>query len=200
MQDSTRKIEFIFISRYIIKTEDAFMKTIEAILTRKSVREYSDKPIEEEVLQTILKAGQAGPSARNRRDWHFLVVQDPATLKKMAEAHGLIVSMPLMRAKMAIVVLGDKNVSAGDFWQVDCSIAAQNMILAAHELGIGTCWIGTFPVESRIKIHKDVLNLPEHVVPHSIIVFGYPKDGSNFYNIKEGKPILEEGKIHREKW
>ena len=200
MQDSTRKIEFIFISRYIIKTEDAFMKTIEAILTRKSVREYSDKPIEEEVLQTILKAGQAGPSARNRRDWHFLVVQDPATLKKMAEAHGLIVSMPLMRAKMAIVVLGDKNVSAGDFWQVDCSIAAQNMILAAHELGIGSCWIGTFPVESRMKIHKDILNLPEHIVPHSIIAFGYPKDNNNFNSFKEGKPILEEDKIHREKW
>ena len=176
------------------------MNTIETILTRKSIREYSDKPIEEETLQTILKAGQAGPSARNRRDWHFLVVQDPAILKNMAEAHGLIVSMPLMRAKMAIVVLGDKSASSGDFWEVDCSIAAQNMILAAHELGIGTCWIGTFPVESRMQIHKEIFNLPEHIVPHSLITFGYPKDNSNFNNLKEGKPILEEAKIHREKW
>lgn len=176
------------------------MKTIEAILTRKSVRKYSDKPIEEATLQTILKAGQAGPSARNRRDWHFLVVQDPATLKKMAESHGLNVSMPLMRAKMAIVVLGDKSVSAGDFWQVDCSIAAQNMILAAHELGIGSCWIGTFPAEERIKVHREIFHLPENIVPHSIITFGYPKDDSNFYVLKEGKPALEENKIHREKW
>lgn len=176
------------------------MNTIDAILSRKSVREYSNKPITEESILTILKAGQAGPSARNRRDWHFLIVQDRDTLKKMAEAHGLIVSMPLMRSKMAIVVLGDKSVSSGDFWQVDCSIAAQNMILAAHELGIGSCWIGTFPVESRMKIHKDILNLPEHIVPHSIIAFGYPKDNSNFNSLKEGKPILEEDKIHREKW
>ncbi len=200
MQDWNRKIEFAFISRYIITIEDEYMRTIEAILTRKSVREYSDKPIEEETLQTILKAGQAGPSARNRRDWHFLVVQDPATLKKMAESHGLNVSMPLMRAKMAVVVLGDKSVSSGDFWQVDCSIAAQNMILAAHELGIGSCWIGTFPVEERIKVHRDIFHLPEHIVPHSIITFGYPKDDSNFYNLQEGKPVLEENKIHHEKW
>ena len=176
------------------------MNTIEAILTRKSVRDYSDKPITEESILTILKAGQAGPNARNRRDWHFLVVQDRDTLKKMAESHGLNVSMPLMKAKVAIVVLGDKSVSSGDFWQVDCSIAAQNMILAAHELGIGSCWIGTFPAEERMKIHKDIFHLPEHIMPHSIITFGYPKDDTNFFSIKEGKPILEENKIHREKW
>ncbi|MDD3068304.1 MAG: nitroreductase family protein [Acholeplasmataceae bacterium] len=176
------------------------MKTIEAILTRKSVREYSDKPIEEEVLQTILKAGQAGPSARNRRDWHFLVVQDSATLKNMAGLIGLLVASPLLHAKMAILVLGDEKLSADDFWKVDCSIAAQNMILAAHELGIGACWIGTFPKEGKMKIQKEIFHLPNHIIPHSIITFGYPKDDTNFFSVKEGKPILEEDKIHREKW
>lgn len=176
------------------------MKTIDAILSRKSVRKYSEKDISEEALQTILKAGQAGPSARNRRDWHFLVIRNRVTLKKMAEKAGLDVSTPLLGAKMAIIVLGDTTLSSGNYWQVDCAIASQNMILAAHELGIGSVWIGTFPNEDRMNAQKELFGMPSHIIPHSIISFGYPLDETNFFKIKENKPELEENKIHREKW
>ena len=179
---------------------DNDMNTIDAILTRKSVRQYSDKDIGEKEIRTILRAGQSGPTAMNKRDWHFLVVKDKETLKNMAGLVGLLVASPLLRATMAILILGDSKASAGDFWEVDCSIAAQNMILAAHELGIGSCWIGTFPQEGKIKAQAKLFNLPDHIIPHSIIAFGYPKDETNFYNIKEKKPELEENKIHMEKW
>ncbi len=176
------------------------MDTIDAILTRKSVRQYSDKDISEDTIKTILKAGQSGPTAMNKRDWHFLVVKDKETLKKMAGLVGLLVASPLLRAKMAILVLGDKKLSINEFWEVDCSIAAQNMILAAHDLGIGSCWIGTFPQEGKMKAQRELFNLPSHIMPHSIIAFGYPKDDTNFYTIKDKKPELEQDKIHLEKW
>jgi len=182
------------------QSEVISMNTFNTILMRKSVREYSDKPISDEALEMILKAGQAGPSARNRRDWHFIVIKKAETLQKMAGATGPRVSMPLLNAKMAILVCGDKSSSAGDFWEVDCSIAAQNMILAAYELGIGACWIGTFPDEERMQNHKFLFKLPDHIAPHSIITFGYPKDETHFFDIKEDKPILEKEKIHFEKW
>lgn len=176
------------------------MKTIDAILTRKSVRKYSDKDISRESLELILKAGQAGPSAKNKRDWQFIVVKEKETLNKMAGFLGAFIASPLKEAKMAILILGDVNLSADDNWQIDCTIAAQNMILVAHELGIGSCWIGTFPNEGKMKFQRKLFDLPKNVIPHSIITFGYPLDPKGFYDLKEGKPDLEEKKIHYEKW
>lgn len=178
------------------------MKTINAIMSRKSIRKYTDQDITKKDLMTILEAGQAGPTAQNKRDWQFIVVEDKNTIKKMAGFLGSIISSPLLNAKVAILVLGDANLSFGDFWKVDCSIAAQNMILSAHELGIGTCWIGTFPNERRIDHQRKVFSLPSYIVPHSIITFGYPleKEREVFNEIKKNKPILEEKKIHYEKW
>lgn len=176
------------------------METIDSILTRKSVRKYSDKDISNESLEIILKAGQAGPTARNRRDWQFIVVKEKETLNKMAGFLGALIASPLREAKMAILVIGDANLSADDNWQIDCAIAAQNMILAAHELGIGSCWIGTFPNKGKMKFQSKLFDLPKYAIPHSIIAFGYPLDPSGFYDPKDKKPVLEEKKIHREKW
>jgi nitroreductase len=179
------------------------MNVIDAILTRKSIRKYTDKEISQKDLETILKAGQAGPTAVNKRDWQFLVVNDKTLLKKMAGFLGHIVCSPLLEAKLAIIVLGDANLSAGDFWEVDGSIAAQNMILAAHELGIGSCWIGVFPNKGRMNYHAKIFDLPSYALPHSIITFGYPseeKDIDQFSELKKGKPLLEEKKVHYDKW
>lgn len=178
------------------------MKTMETIMKRKSIRKYTNQEITKKDLLSILKAGQAGPSAQNKRDWQFLVIQDKETLKKMAGFLGVFISSPLLDAKMAILVLGDANLSVGNFWQVDCTIAAQNMVLAAHELGIGTCFIGTFPNEKKMNHQRKLFDLPKYIIPHTIITFGYPleKDKQVFSEFKKDKPLLEEKKVHYEKW
>lgn len=173
------------------------MDAIQNIMQRVSVRQYSDREISEAALQTILEAGMAGPSCVNARDWSFLVVRDPETLNKMADANGRPAE-PLRSAKLGILICGDLERAfhgAPDYWVVDGSIAAQNMILAANALGIGSVWLGTWPQMDRVKAQADLFGLPETQVPHSIIAFGYPKEDST----KE-KLIWEADRVHYEKW
>lgn len=173
--------------------------TLETIMTRKSTRKFLDKPIPEEDLRTILKAAMSGPTAVNARDWQFIVVQDKATLEKMAEANGPAAN-PLKGAAAGILICGDLDRAfkkAPDFWIVDGSIAGQNICLAAESLGIGCVWLGTWPTVERVENQAKLFDLPKTVVPHSIFALGYP-DG-----VPEGhkdKPEWEEDRIHFEKW
>ena len=173
------------------------MDTIHAIKTRISTRQFSDKPISDADLHAILEAGMSGPSAVNARPWSFIVVRDKAMLNKMADGNGRAAE-PLRGADVGILVCGDLErafKAAPDYWVVDGSIAAQNMILAAHALGIGSVWLGTWPQENKMAAQKVLFDLPEHIVPHSIIAFGHPTQDST----KE-KLLYEEDRVHFEKW
>ena len=173
------------------------MDTIQNILSRKSIRNYKEGSIPKEDLRTILTAAMSGPSCVNARDWQFIVVEDREMLNKMADANGRPAE-PLRNAKLGILVCGDLDRAfkgAPDYWVVDGSIAAQNMILAANALGIGSVWLGTWPQMNRVKAQKELFGLPETQVPHSIIAFGYPKEE----NAKE-KLIWEADRVHYEKW
>ena len=173
------------------------MDAIQNIMQRISVRQYSDREISQEALRTILEAGMAGPSCVNARDWSFIIVRDPEKLNKMADANGRPAE-PLRGAKLGILVCGDMERAfkgAPDYWIVDGSIAAQNMILAANALGIGSVWLGTWPQPDRVKAQAELFGLPETQIPHSIIAFGYPKEEG-----RKEKLIWEEDRVHYEKW
>lgn len=173
------------------------MDTIQAITSRISVRQFSNQEISNENLQTILQAGMSGPSCVNARDWSFIVVRDPDKLNKMADANGRPAE-PLRRAKLGILVCGDLERAfkgAPEYWVVDGSIAAQNMILAAHALGIGSVWLGTWPQMDRVQAQAKLFGLPETQIPHSVIAFGYPAEPS----AKE-KLLFEENRVHYETW
>jgi nitroreductase len=152
------------------------MDALENIMTRRSVRNYTNQQISEEDLTTILKAGMSGPTCANARDWTFIVVRTRETLEKMAAANGRPAD-PLKKANIGILVCGDLKRAfkpAPDYWIIDGSIAAQNMILAAHALGIGSVWLGTYPQMERVKGQIELFNLPKSAIPHSLIAFGYP--------------------------
>lgn len=173
------------------------MDALETIFSRTSVRQYSPRPISDEDLHTILKAGMSGPSCVNSRDWSFIVVRDREMLNKMADANGRPAE-PLRGAALGILVCGDLDRAfrgAPDYWVVDGSIAAQNMILAAHALGIGSVWLGTWPQMHRVKAQAELFGLPESQVPHSVIAFGYPQAPS-----EKEKLLYEPDRVHFEKW
>ena len=154
------------------------MNTLETIMTRRSVRYFLDRPVSDETLETILRAGMAGPSCVNARDWSFLVTRDPEILAKMAEANGPPAE-PLKRAKLGIMILGDLERAfkpAPDYWVIDGAIAGQNMVLAAQALGLGSVWLGTWPQMERVERQRALLSLPDTVIPHSILAFGYPDE------------------------
>ena len=150
--------------------------TIENIMTRASVRSYRDKVVEKDKIVTLLQAGMAAPSAADKRPWHFVVVTDRGLLDSLAKANpnaGFAKKAPL-----AIVVCGDmtKTLQGGgkDFWIQDVSAASENILLAAHAMGLGAVWTGTYPSPDRCKAVAEVLGLPGNLVPFNTIVIGYP--------------------------
>lgn len=173
------------------------MEAIQNLLARISVRQYSDQPITDKALHTILEAGMSGPTAVNARPWSFIVVRDRDMLNRMADGNGRAAE-PLRKAALGILICGDLErafKAAPDYWVVDGSIAAQNMILAANALGIGSVWLGTWPQQNKIDAQKALFDLPEHIIPHSIIAFGYPKE-----DIHKEKLLYEADRVHFDKW
>ena len=173
---------------------------LDTIMDRRSVRFFTDQPVLEEDLHTILKAGMSGPTAVNARDWAFIVVRDPVQLNKMADANGRPAE-PLRRAKVGVLICGDLNRAfsgAKDYWVVDCAIAGQNMLLAAASLGIGGVWLGTWPQIERVQAQSALFGLPDHIRPHSILAFGYPTEKEKLPH--PNKPEWEADRVHYEQW
>jgi nitroreductase len=145
------------------------MNTIEAILNRRSVRQYRSEPIAADHLSTILECARQAPSAGNRQPCHFIVVTDPAARRMVSEACHNQVWM----ADAAAIVVGVGNPTVSERWfAVDTAIAMQNMILAATELGYGTCWIGAFD-EGRLRA---LLEVPEEMRIIAATPIGHPQD------------------------
>ena len=169
-------------------------QSIDIIMGRRSIRKFSETPVEKEKIEIILKAAMATPTATNARDWKFVVTQNKEMLLKMADAN-MKYADPLRRATLGILVCGDKSRSAWDFWQVDASAAVQNMIIAAESMGIGSCWLGVWPLEERVKNQMELLGLDENTIPHSLIAFGYPAEGEKFGVSRENRPEYEEDRV-----
>lgn len=152
------------------------MSAIDAIMTRSSVRAYTAKPVESDKVETMLKAAMAAPTAVNKQPWQFVVVDDKDVLNQIPP----IIKGASMakRAQLAIVVCGEPKKSVKDlpdFWIQDVSAATENLLLAAHSLGLGAVWCGAFPdKDNRVSKLQGVLGLPEDVIPLSVVVIGYP--------------------------
>jgi nitroreductase len=150
--------------------------TLETIFQRRSIRKYTDQPVEPEKLDLLLKAGMAAPSAMNCRPWEFIVVTDP---EKLAQFRTRLIFGD-RNAPAAIVVCGNPalstNPAARLFWVQDCSAAAENILIAAVGLGLGTVWIGIHPVAKFVKTVRDIIFIPKSVTPLCIIYVGYPAD------------------------
>jgi nitroreductase len=169
------------------------METLEAIHTRRSIREYQEKPVPEELVTEILKAAMMAPSARNQQPWEFVVITDPEIRKKIPAVSPF--SQMVVRAPLAILVCGNLNLeTAPGYWVIDCSAAIQNLLLAAHSLGLGAVWTGVYPREERIKGLAELFDFPEHVLPHSLVVLGYPAQQP------EHPDRFKPERIHRNGW
>jgi len=151
------------------------MEAIDAILTRRSVRRYTDRPVPDEVVTELLKAAMAAPSAQNQQPWQFVVVRERSLLEKMAEVSQY--ARMLRQAQAAVVVCGDLSEERSrGFWIEDCAAATQNLLLAAHALGLGAVWIGVYPREERVERLRDLFKTPENVIPFAVISLGYPAE------------------------
>lgn len=170
--------------------KDVQMTAGEAIFSRRSIRKFSDRSVSEDTVEVLLRAAMAAPNTVNNRDWAFVVVRDRDILAKLKENHIGNASM-LDSAQLAVVVCGDLSLAYAkypDFWIQDCSAAAENLIIMANALGIGTCWLGTYPVEKIYRADQATLGLPEELVPMAVIAAGYPAEDPDVrYRYEPGK-------------
>lgn len=168
---------------------------LDFIFGRRSIRVFLPGDVSDEQVRLLLEAAMAAPSAVAKDPWRFVVVRNKDTLKKIADV--LPNGKMLPDAAAGIVVCGDIE-SAHDrqlsYLLQDCSAAIENMLLAAHILGLGSCWLGVHPRENRIKAIKQILGLPEQVIPVSVVAIGKPGE------VKEPRTRYSEEKVHYERW
>ncbi len=168
---------------------------LDIIMTRSSVRSYTSQVVEPSKIETLLKAGMAAPTAGNRQPWELVAVTDRATLDSFAK----IVPGAHMAAKAqnAIVVCGTPSKAlVPEYWVQDCSAVTENILLAAHSMGLGAVWCGAYPNNSDDKVGQisKLLSIPEGTYALSIIVVGYP----------DGEPTVKDKwdptKVHYQKF
>jgi len=170
-------------------------KNLDFIFGRRSIRAYLPGEVTDEQIKTLLEAAMAAPSAVAKDPWRFVVIKNRETLRRIADV--LPNGKMLADAAVGIIVCGDIEVAHDrqlSYLLQDCAAAIENLLLAAHILGLGACWLGVHPRENRIKAIKDILGLPEQIIPVSGIAIGKPGE------VKEPRTRYSPDKIHYERW
>ena len=152
------------------------MNALECIYKRRSIRKFSGAPVEDALIEELLRAAMAAPSAMNLKPWRFVVVRDPERLERLRK----VMPFGKMDAGTAISVCGDlrsgRRIVSENFWQQDCSAATENLLIAASALGLGAVWCGVTPLARLQKAVSAVLELPEGVLPLNLVLVGYPAE------------------------
>jgi len=168
---------------------------LEVILRRTSIRDFTGASVDKNILDTILRAGMAAPSAKNIQPWNFICIIDRKILNQLAG--GLPYARMLYKSAAAVIVCGtpdkeDKELN--DYWVQDCSAATENILLAVEALGLGAVWTGVHPRSIRIQTVKEILGIPDEVIPLNVIAIGVPAQRTL------PKDKYNPQKIHWEKW
>lgn len=166
---------------------------MEAILTRRSIRKYTDEEIPDSVLKKLITAGCSAPSAGNQQPWQFIIIDQQEIMNKIPSFHPN--AKMITKADKALLVCGDlKLEKMKGYWTLDCSAATQNILMAARAEKLGACWLGIYPREERISKMRELLDIPSHVVPFSLISLGYPDEESHEID------RYQESRVHYNQW
>lgn len=154
------------------------MNTIEAIFSRRSIRKFTIEPVSDEYVETLLRAAMFAPSARNSQPWYFVVTKQRKRLDELAKLHPY--AKMLNSATLSILVCGSLQIEPSENYLIqNCSAATQNILLAAHELGLGSVWLGIQPRKDRIDKMVEFFRLPDYIIPVSLIGIGHPNEIKN---------------------
>ena len=160
---------------------------MDTIRIRRSVREFTSEAISDSDIKKIIEAGICAPSAMNQQPWEFIVINQQEVLNKLSEK----LSPLYAKSKVSIILCMRKNnLKSPTRTPQDMSACMQNMMLEATKLGIGSCWIGTYPDLNRMNPLREVLNIPSNIEPFCGLVLGYPASEDAF------KPVSRTAKIH----
>ncbi len=169
------------------------MDALNAIVGRRSIRRFTPGPVGADQVKMLLTAAMSAPSAGNQQLWHFVVTEDPATLARVPAYHPYASMVP--SAALAILVCGDLTLEKfPGFWVQDCSAAVENLLVAAHALGLGAVWLGVHPMPDREAGMRKLFELPDHVIPLALIPVGRPAEE------KPSADRYQPLRIHKDRW
>ena len=166
---------------------------MDTILSRRSIRRYQNRPVEESLVEYCLRSAMAAPSAHNQQPWAFVVIDDRELLDAIPGFHPY--SRMLYEAPMAILVCGDeRELKSADFWPQDCAAAVENILLAACSRGLGSVWMGVYPKEPIMQGFRRLLNMPGYLVPFALVALGYGAEE------KGPSERYDPGRVSRNAW
>ncbi|MCR3921552.1 MAG: nitroreductase family protein [Firmicutes bacterium] len=176
----------------MIKIEEE-MTLLNIFVTRRSIRKYTDQAVSASQLEELLRAAMSAPTGKNARPWQFVVIQKREVLDGIpAFAPN---TAPLKGAAAAIVVCGDLSLDLiPGLWVQDCTAATENLLLAAHAIGLGAVWLNVYPNEERVEKMRAYLEMPEHITPLCVVALGYPDEE------KELSDRYDPERVHYDHW
>ncbi len=168
---------------------------IEVILTRKSIRKFTEEKVSKETLELLLTAAMNAPSACNQQSWYFIIVADQEKLRKLSELHDGVKFVK--DAPIAVIICGQPSAAILDYyWADDCAAATQNLLLAAHSLGLGATWTGINRQDSlAVQLYRENIGIPKQYFPFAMVPIGYPAEQTVSNNKYDEKKILWDKSI-----
>ena len=163
------------------------------VLSRRSIRKYTDEPVNDDVVERLLRAAMAAPSAGNQQPWEFIVIRDRDVLAAIPGVHPYSSMVP--KAQLAILICGDRGKERWpQYWEQDCSAATENLLIAAAQLGLGAVWLGVHPLEERVDGMRALLGTPRAITPFSLVPVGWPAEE------KAPSDRYEPDRVHHDRW
>ena len=212
MIDKMRIAKFFILASLLVaaaacapkQQEASCPSALDVIFARKSVRSYTDQPVSDEQVETMLRAAMAAPTGMNVQPWRFVVIRDQAVKEKLAGPRGGMIA----QAPVVFVICGETTLMRKPFgqpdaeavevengnWTQDCSAATENLLLAAEALGLGAVWTAAHPYADRVNPIREALGLPESVTPLCVGPCGYPAGDD------QPKDKWKPENIHYDKW
>ena len=212
MLDKMRIAKFFLLASLLVaaaacapkQQEAACPSALDVLFSRKSVRSYTDQPVSDEQVETMLRAAMAAPTGMNVQPWRFVVIRDQAVKDKLAGPRGGMIA----QAPVVFVICGETTLMRKPFgqpdaeavevpngnWTQDCSAATENLLLAAEALGLRAVWTAAHPYEDRVNPIREALGLPENVTPLCVVPCGYPAGDD------QPKDKWKPENIHYDKW
>ena len=169
------------------------MDAMTAIRTRRSVRSFTNEDVTDAEVKELLGAAMSAPSAGNEQPWEFVVIRDKQLLGEVGKFSKY--AGYAKKAPVCVLVCGNLDYDKYDgFWVQDVSAATQNILLAAHAMGLGAVWTGAYPEKERVNGFRKLLGIPSKIVPLSLVVIGHPK--------KQPSPVqrFKDDRVHYDGW
>jgi nitroreductase len=166
---------------------------MDPLISKSTVREYSNRAVDDKEITSLLEAAMGAPSAGDERPWHFVIIRDEDLKSRIQDI--LPEAFMVTQAPASILLCGDQNKQKHPgFWVLDCAASTQSLLDEAQRLGLGAIWIAVYPIDGRVESLGGLLDIPRHVIPFALVVVGHPAEA------RKAEYRFNSSRVHYDTW